>query len=112
MSILTALCVIIATIGFFIVRLFKRLFGKDTPQNNLGSRPNVHNSEYGNEEYDDYDDSSEYCFYNLSDEEQFCVNCDLAEQCRGWSIHDDKDDDDNNILGYNLFKDIGNHHDD
>ena len=108
MSSITTICVILAVIGFFIVRFFKWLLGKEATPNSASSDHYSHSQGVESVEYDSYNDGSEYCFYDLPEESQHCVNCDLAEECRGWSIHDEDEDDDrmNHSLFGSIFRDI------
>jgi hypothetical protein len=47
----------------------------------------------GNEE-EEMNDGSEECLYGYPEERQFCINCDLVEQCKGWSPRNKSEEND------------------
>lgn len=63
----------------------------------------------------DYDDGSKHCTLGYTDEEQFCVNCDLVEQCRGIPSPREKKHDEHDVISdffmFNHLLDLDDKHD-
>lgn len=52
------------------------------------------NKEEEAEEEEEVNDGSEECLYGYPEERQFCINCDLVEQCQGWSPRNKSEEND------------------
>lgn len=62
----------------------------------------------------DYYDGSAHCIYGYTYEERFCVNCDLVEQCQGWSPRKERREENDTISDFlmlNSLLDSGDDHD-
>lgn len=52
---------------------------------------------------DDCYDKDAGCFYGYPEDRQFCINCDLVEQCKGWSPREKKHDEHDVISDFFMF---------
>lgn len=64
-------------------------FDKHSKRENAGN-----NKEEEEEEEEEVNDGSEECLYGYPEERQFCINCDLVEQCQGWSPRNKSEEND------------------